>query len=70
MMASDEEAIAILVGLGISNFSMRRNVLAQNKAFIRKLDKAQSSKIASKVLELDNQVSVRQYIQSFLKQMR
>ncbi len=67
MMAADEEALAILIGLGIYDLSMRGNMLAENKALIRKLNKARCEMIASEVLKLDDAKSVREHVRVFLK---
>ena len=64
MMAVDQEALAILVGLGITNLSMRQNMLAENKAIIRKLNAKECQDALEHVLSMDSAQQVRDWVKT------
>ncbi|WP_119342610.1 phosphoenolpyruvate--protein phosphotransferase [Facilibium subflavum] len=66
MMAADTEALAVLIGLGITHLSMRKNMLAENKALIRQLDAQKCQEIAAKALALEEANEVRQLVKETL----
>lgn len=59
LKAADQEALAILIGLGIDHLSMRSNMLAENKALIRGLNLTDCQKLAQHALTLDSAEAVR-----------
>ncbi|WP_440992971.1 phosphoenolpyruvate--protein phosphotransferase [Cysteiniphilum litorale] len=59
LMAADQEALAILIGLGIKHLSMRSNMLAENKALIRRLKLTDCQQLAQQALTLDSAEAVR-----------
>ena len=59
LMAADQEALAILIGLGIKHLSMRSNMLAENKALIRRLKLTDCQKLAQQALTLESAEAVR-----------
>lgn len=63
MMASDNQAVPILIGLGIYHLSMRKNTLAENKAIIRELDFAHCQRVAQQALALEDAQQVRQLVE-------
>ncbi len=58
-MASEPAAVALLVGLGVSELSVSIPMVPQIKAQVRSLDLASCRKLAEKALELDTAVEVR-----------
>lgn len=63
MMASDNQALPILIGLGIHHLSMRKNTLAENKAIIRTLDFAHCQRVSQQALVLEDAQQVRQLVE-------
>ncbi|GGG04320.1 MULTISPECIES: phosphoenolpyruvate--protein phosphotransferase [Cysteiniphilum] len=59
LMAADQEALAILIGLGIKHLSMRSNMLAENKALIRRLKLTDCQQLAQQALTLESAEAVR-----------
>jgi phosphoenolpyruvate-protein phosphotransferase len=62
LMASEQLALPLLIGLGLQDLSMSINSLAINKAFIRKLNYAQCVTDASRCMNMATAVEVREYL--------
>ena len=62
LMASEQLAIPVLLGLGINNLSMTVSTIAENKAFIRRLSLAKCQRIAQHCLGLSTALEVREYL--------
>ena len=62
LMASEKLAIPVLIGLGIKQLSMNINVIAENKAFIRKLSFVDCQESAAHCLTLATTAEVREYL--------
>ncbi|WP_119328859.1 phosphoenolpyruvate--protein phosphotransferase [Cysteiniphilum halobium] len=62
LMAADQEALAILIGLGIKHLSMRSNMLAENKALIRGLNLTDCQQLAQHALTLESAKAVRMLV--------
>jgi phosphoenolpyruvate-protein kinase (PTS system EI component) len=58
-MASEPAAVALLVGLGVSELSVSIPMVPEIKAQVRSLDLASCRKLAEKALELDTAAEVR-----------
>jgi phosphoenolpyruvate-protein phosphotransferase len=69
LMASEKLAIPVLIGLGIRQLSMNINVIAENKAFIRKLNLADCESAAAYVMTLATTAEVREYLTSKYKEL-
>ena len=61
-MAGDAEAIPILLGLGLDEFSMNAVAIPEAKAIIRSLSLAEAEGIAAKALSLPNAEEIRAYL--------
>ena len=58
-MASEPAAVALLVGLGVSELSVSIPMVPEIKAQVRSLDLASCRKLAEKAVELDTAAEVR-----------
>ncbi len=67
LMASDKLAIPVLIGLGIEILSMNINQIAENKAFIRKLNYQDCINTAKYCLTLGTTEEVRSYLNNKYK---
>jgi phosphoenolpyruvate-protein phosphotransferase (PTS system enzyme I) len=65
-MASDKMAIPLLVGMGLTGFSMSANHL-QSKNLISKIDSAQASNIVKDCLEKDTEEEVKKIVKKYLE---
>ena len=62
LMASEKLALPVLIGLGITELSMSINVIAENKALIRKLSLTECQTAAKKCLDMATAGEVRGYL--------
>ena len=63
-MAGEPQAIHILLGLGIDEFSMTATAIPEAKAVIRSLSLAQAREIAARALDLRTAQEVRAYVRT------
>jgi len=63
-LAGDPDAVPILVGLGLDEFSMAPSSIPHAKAIIRSWSKSDAQSLATKVLDLDSAEAVREYVRS------
>ncbi|MFX0145502.1 MAG: phosphoenolpyruvate--protein phosphotransferase [Candidatus Hodarchaeota archaeon] len=63
-LAGDPDAVPILLGLGLDEFSMAPSSIPHAKAIIRSWSKSDAQRLASKVLEFDSAEAVREYVRS------
>ncbi|MCD8487469.1 MAG: phosphoenolpyruvate--protein phosphotransferase [Desertifilum sp.] len=63
-LAAYREAIPILIGLGVDEFSIPVSVIPQLKQLIAQIDGDEAGAIASAVLNLDSGAAVREYVAS------
>jgi phosphoenolpyruvate-protein kinase (PTS system EI component) len=61
-LAGEPLAIPILVGLGVDELSMNLPAIPIAKQIVRRLNKAEVTRLAEEVLLLENPVEVRRYI--------
>ena len=61
-LAGDPDAIPILLGLGLDEFSMAPASIPQAKAILRCWSKAEAAKLAEEVLDYDSAVDVREHV--------
>lgn len=66
-MAGDPEAVFLLMGLGLRNFSMAPALLAQVKALIRMVSLAEAEELASAAMESASAREIRKMVQGKLK---
>ncbi len=63
-MAGDPEAVPILLGLGLDEFSMTATAIPEAKAVIRSLSLAQAREMAARALDLKTAQEVRAYVRT------
>ncbi len=63
-LAGDPDAVPILLGLGLDEFSMAPSSIPHAKAIIRSWSKSDAQSLAAKVLDLDSAEAVREYVRS------
>jgi phosphocarrier protein FPr/phosphocarrier protein len=63
-LAADPDAVALLIGLGISELSVPGAVVAETKALIRTLDLATCRTLAQRALSLPDAAAVRALVQT------
>jgi phosphoenolpyruvate-protein phosphotransferase len=63
-LAGDPDAVPILLGLGLDEFSMAPSSIPHAKAIIRSWSKSGAQSLAAKVLDLDSAEAVREYVRS------
>jgi phosphoenolpyruvate-protein phosphotransferase len=63
-LAGDPDAVPILLGLGLDEFSMAPSSIPHAKAIIRSWSKSNAISLAAKVLDLDSAEAVREYVRS------
>ena len=68
-MASDEDFVLLLLGLGLDEFSMPSLAIPQMKYIIRSVTMAQAKKIAEEALTLTTAREVEKYTRSRLKEI-
>lgn len=68
-MAGDPEAIPVLLGLGLDEFSVSAASILATKKLISKLDYQQCKKLAKDCLTLENEKEVKEKIQFFLNNL-
>jgi len=61
-LAGDPEAIPILLGLGLDEFSMAPASIPRAKAILRRWSKDEAAKLASEVLDYDSATDVREHV--------
>ena len=61
-LAGDPDAIPVLLGLGLDEFSMAPPSIPHAKTIIRRWTLKQAQQLASHVLDLDSAVAVREYV--------
>jgi phosphoenolpyruvate-protein phosphotransferase len=61
-LASDPQAVAVLVGLGVTELSVVPKLVPQSKAILRRLTLAQCRELAARALELTSSAEVRALI--------
>jgi phosphoenolpyruvate-protein phosphotransferase len=64
-LAGDPEAVPILLGLGLDEFSMAPSSIPHAKAIIRSWSLSDAQSLAAKVLHLDSAEAVREYVRSY-----
>jgi phosphotransferase system enzyme I (PtsI) len=64
-LAGDPQAIPILLGLGLDEFSMAPSMIPRAKALIRKWTKDASEELAVRVIDLESAEAVRELIGDF-----
>ena len=64
-LAGDPQAIPVLLGLGLDEFSMAPSLIPRAKAVIREWTKRESEQLASKVLDFDSAQAVRKFIMDY-----
>ena len=65
-MAGDPNALPILLGLGLDEFSMSASAVLNARSLIRSLSKEEMSKLASSALEKDNELEVLDLVKKVL----
>jgi phosphotransferase system enzyme I (PtsI) len=65
-LAGDPEAIPILLGLGLDEFSMAPASIPRAKATLRRWSKEEAKKLASEVLDYDSAEDVREHVRKAL----
>ena len=63
-LAGDPDAIPILLGLGLDEFSMAPSSIPHAKAIIRSWSNSDAQSLATKVLDFDSAEAVREYVRS------
>lgn len=63
-LAGDPDAVPILLGLGLDEFSMAPSSIPHAKAIIRSWSKSDAQILAAKVINLDSAEAVREYVRS------
>ena len=66
-MAGDPNAIPILVGLGLDEFSMSASSILKARMQIAGIDKTEVTKLAEKALAKDTQEDVQKLVTKFNK---
>lgn len=61
-LGGDPDAVPILLGMGLDEFSMAPSSIPRAKAIIHQWDTAEARKVAKAVLELDSAEAVRLYV--------
>ncbi len=61
-LASDPEAVPVLIGLGVDELSVVPSLVPRLKAIVRRLDAAACNRLALEVLDLDDSGAVRQHL--------
>jgi len=67
-LGGDPDAVPILLGLGLDEFSMAPSSIPRAKAIIRQWDTKAASKVAAAVLNLESAEAVRQYVRAAPKE--
>ena len=68
-VAGETEALPILVGLETDELSMNPNILPQQKALLRKIDRSVARSLAQQALQCANAVQVRELARNFLAEI-
>ena len=63
-LAGDPNAIPILLGLGLDEFSMAPLAIASAKEIVRAWSLSQAKKLATKALEMETAKEVRAFVKS------
>jgi phosphotransferase system enzyme I (PtsI) len=63
-LAGDPQAVPVLLGLGLDEFSMAPASIPRAKVILRKWSKQDAIKLAQEVLELDSAAAVRERVQA------
>ena len=66
-LAGDPEAVPVLLGLGLDEFSMSPASIPHAKEIIRKWSKSEAQKLAEKALDLDSASAVRKTVRDFMR---
>lgn len=66
-MAGDPEAVPVLLGLGLDEFSMSASSVLNARKLIRGLEYKKAQEIADKVLTLSTSLEIKEYINTILK---
>ncbi len=61
-LAGDPDAVPILIGLGLDEFSMAPSSIPHAKAIIRNWSLEQAQQLAAHVIDLDSAAAVREYV--------
>lgn len=64
-LAGDPQAIPILLGLDLDEFSMAPSLIPRAKALIREWTKSESERLAAEVINLESAEAVRKYIKDY-----
>ena len=65
-MASDKNAIPLLLGMGLDEFSMSSNSILRTKMLISNLSYVESQKLVEKALELETEEEVIKLVKNFI----
>jgi len=65
-MAGEPDAAAILLGLGLDEFSMSASSILKARKVITSLSKKEMEEVANKCLEMDSAKEVQEYVQSVI----
>ncbi|UUD36007.1 phosphoenolpyruvate--protein phosphotransferase [Mycoplasmopsis citelli] len=65
-MAGDPQALPLLLGLGLDEFSMSASSVLRSRELTRKLSHKEMQELANKALQLDTQAEVEQLLESTL----
>ncbi len=63
-LAGDPDAVPILLGLGLDEFSMAPSSIPHTKAILRSWSKSDAQRLALKALEFDSAEAVREHVRS------
>jgi phosphoenolpyruvate-protein phosphotransferase len=64
-LAGDPQAIPILLGLGLDEFSMAPSMIPRAKALIRRWTKDATEELAARIIDLESAEAVREFIGDF-----
>jgi phosphoenolpyruvate-protein kinase (PTS system EI component) len=64
-LAGDPQAIPILLGLDLDEFSMAPSLIPRAKALIREWSKSESEQLAAEVINFESAEAVRKYIKDY-----
>ena len=67
--AGDENAVAILFGMGLDSFSMSGISIPRVKRILMKLDKKECEKLVERILELSTASEIKNEVKEFMKNM-
>jgi phosphocarrier protein FPr/phosphocarrier protein len=66
-MAADPQAIAILVGLGVTELSVPTAAVAETKQIVRRIDMQAAMRLATQACDAPDTAAVRQLVRKFME---